>query len=133
VTDELREIPLFAGVSDAGLDRIALSAGRIEAEPGQVLALPDDPGSGMFVILEGEVAVELRSSQVELGPGNFFGELALLVPDVSRVARVRAKTKVRCISLSRDDFLALLDSEPGLALPMLREMARRLVNMTVGS
>jgi CRP-like cAMP-binding protein len=133
VTDELREIPLFAGVSDAGLDRIALSAGRIEAEPGQVLALPGDAGSGMFVILEGEVAVELRSANVELGPGNFFGELALLVPEQSRVARVRAKTRVRCISLSRDDFLALLDSEPGLALPMLRELARRLVSVSAGS
>jgi CRP-like cAMP-binding protein len=132
MSDELREIPLFAGVSDAGLDRIALAAGYVDAQPGQVLALPDDPGSGMFVILEGEVAVELRSSTVELGPGNFFGELSLLVPDASRVARVRARTKARCLSLPRDDFLALLDSEPGLALPLLRELARRLVSVTSG-
>jgi CRP-like cAMP-binding protein len=133
MSDELRGIQLFAGVSDAGLDRISMVAGHLDAEPGQVLALPDDPGSGMFVILEGDVTVELRSSTVELGPGNFFGELSLLVPDASRVARVRAKTKVRCLSLPRDDFLALLDSEPGLALPLLREMARRLVGITTGS
>jgi voltage-gated potassium channel len=132
VSDELREIPLLAGVSDAGLDRIAMCAGHVEAEPGQVLALADDPGTGMFVIQEGEVVVELRDLRVELGAGDFFGELSLLVPDAARVGRVRAKTKVRALSLPRDDFLALLDTEPGLALPMLRELARRLVNVTTG-
>ena len=132
MSDELREIPLFAGVSDAGLDRIAMCAGHVEAQPGQVLALPDDPGSGMFVVQDGEVVVELRNASVTLGPGSFFGELSLLVPEATRVGRVRAKTPVRALSIPRDDFLALLDSEPGLALPMLRELARRLVNVSVG-
>ena len=74
MTDELREIPLLAGVSDAGLDRIAMCAGHVEAEPGQVLALADDPGTGMFVIQEGEVVVELRDMRGEPGPDVSFGE-----------------------------------------------------------
>ena len=55
-----------------------------------MLALEGDPGAGMFVLCEGTIAVELRSGTLELGPGDFFGELALLVDDGARVARVRA-------------------------------------------
>ena len=54
----------------------------------------------MFVILDGTVSVEMRGGfHTELGPGNFFGEIALLVPDSGRVARVRAATKVKCLSI----------------------------------
>ena len=125
--DELRAIPLFEGVSDAGLERLAASAARVECEPGQVLVLPGDAGTGMYVVLDGTVMVELRRGfQTPLGAGNFFGEIALLVPDSTRVARVRAGTKVSCMSVPRQDFLALVESEPALALRMLRELARRL-------
>jgi len=92
-----------------------------------VLALPDDPGSGMYVIREGTVAVELRTGTLELGPGDFFGELARLVEDGTRVARGRATSAVRCISIPRDDFLSLVETEPAFALHLLRELARRLV------
>ena len=124
--DELRGISLFDGVSDAGLERLASSAGLLEGEPGQVLALSGDPGSGMFVVLDGEVTVEARGSSYALGRGGFFGELSLLSPGTDRVARVRAATDVRCIALPREEALALIESEPALALAMLRELARRL-------
>jgi CRP-like cAMP-binding protein len=127
--DELRELPLFAGVSDAGLEQAAARLGELERAPGQVLALPGDPGSGMFVIVSGEVDVEARGASYKLGPGDFFGELALLDPGTERVARVRAATDVRCIALGRDDALALIESEPQLALAMLRELARRLADV----
>ena len=126
--DELRSIPFFAGVSDAGLERIADCAGVLESEPGQVLALSGDPGSGMFVILEGDVTVEARGSSYSLGSGDFFGELSLLNPGTDRVARVRAASDVRCLALPRDEALELIESEPAIALAMLRELARRLAD-----
>jgi CRP-like cAMP-binding protein len=125
--DELRALPLFSGLSDEGLERLAERAAEVECEPGQVLVVPGDPGSGMFVILEGTVSVEMRGGfHVELRQGNFFGEVALLVPGSGRVARVRAATAGRCLSVPREDFLALVESEQALALHMLRELARRL-------
>ena len=124
--EELHALPLLAGMSPAGLERVAARAADLEADGGQVLALPDDPGSGMYVIREGTVAVELRSGTIDLGPGDFFGELALLIEDGARVARVRATSRVRCVSIPRDDFLALVESEPSFALALLRELARRL-------
>jgi CRP-like cAMP-binding protein len=130
--DELRTIALFEGVSDAGFERVAACAGLLEGEPGQVLALSGDPGSGMFVILEGDVSVEARGSSYSLRAGDFFGELSLLSPGTERVARVRAASDVRCLALPRDEALALIESEPALALTMLREIARRLADAIDG-
>ena len=124
--EELHSLPLLTGMSPAGLARVSASAADLEADDGQVLALQDDPGSGMYLIREGTVAVELRSGTIELGPGDFFGELALLIEDGARVARVRATSPVRCVSIPREDFLALVESEPSFALAILRELARRL-------
>jgi CRP-like cAMP-binding protein len=127
--DDLRAVPLFEGVSDAGLERLAASGAEIDCEPGQVLVSRGHPGSGMYVVLDGTFVVELRGGlHTDLGPGNFFGETALLVPTAVRGARVRAATDARCLSVPRDDFLALVESEPSLALKMLRELARRLAD-----
>ena len=131
--EELRTIPLFEGVSEAGLERIAASAGEVESQPGQVLALEGDPGSGMFVILDGTVGVEWRGGAVELGPGDFFGELTLLAPGGTRVARVRAASRVSCLGIPREDALALIESEPSLALTMLKEIARRFASAVPNS
>ena len=128
--DELRALPLFADVSDAGLERLAECVAELERDPGQVIALPSDPGSGMFVILEGTVSVELRGdAPIALKDGNFFGELALLTPQATRIGRVRAATKVRLLSIPRDDALALVESEPSIALTMLKEIARRFAGV----
>ncbi len=122
----LREIPLFAGLSEEGLARVSAEATEVTAAPGQTLALAGDAGSGMFVLLDGRVCVELHGGDIEVAAPDFVGELALLVPDVGRVGRVRAKTEVRCLSLSRADFDALVESEPSFALVLLRGLAARL-------
>lgn len=67
--DELRSIPLFADASDAGLERIAAASGEMTAAAGQIVALEGDPGSGMFVIVDGTALVEWRGGSVDLGPG----------------------------------------------------------------
>ena len=126
--DELRAIPLFEGASAEALERLTASAGEMTCEAGQVLALEGDPGSGMFVVLDGQVSVEWRGGRVELGPGSFVGELTLLAPGGTRNARVRAATPVRCLAISRDDGLHLIETEPSIALAMLKEMARRFAN-----
>jgi CRP-like cAMP-binding protein len=127
----LREIPLFADLSEDGLALVAAGATELAVEPGQVLALPGDIGSGMFVLLDGSVTVELRGDPIEVAAPDFVGELALLLPEGGRVGRVRAKTDVRCLSLTRADFDALLDSEPSFARALLRGLAARLAAAAV--
>ena len=127
-SDDLRAIPLLSAVSDAGLERHAASAGAVTYEAGQVMALEGDRGSGMFVILDGSALVEWRGGSVELAAGTFFGELTLLAPGGTRNARVRAATQVRCLAIPRGDALALIESEPTVALVMLKEIARRFAS-----
>ena len=127
-TDELRAIPLFAGATDAALERLAAEAGELTAHAGQVIALEGDVGSGMFVIVDGTATVEWRGGSVDLEAGTFFGELTLLAPGGRRNARVQAATEMRCLAIPRDTALAVIESEPAVALTMLREVARRFAS-----
>jgi CRP-like cAMP-binding protein len=125
----LRGIPLFAEVDDAHLARIAEVATTFEVPAGHVLAERGQPGSGIFVILEGTVEVDVpRFAPVSLGPGEFVGELSLLA-DTDRLARVRAVTPVRGLAIARRAFLDLLEEEPRIALAMLPVLARRLATI----
>jgi voltage-gated potassium channel len=125
--ERLREIPLFSELSDGALRSLSEIAAEVEVPAGQVMIRPYDPGLGMFVVEEGKVVVELHQGrEVELGPGEFFGELALLIPEGIRAARVRAETDVRCLAIGREDFAKLVDDEPSIAVAMLPVLARRL-------
>jgi voltage-gated potassium channel len=122
----LRAVPLFAEVDDAHLDHIARAATPFEVESGYVLAERGQPGSGMFVILEGTVEVDIPHHEpVMLGAGEFFGELSLLA-EADRSARVRAVTSVRGLAIGRASFEELLREEPRIAVAMLPVLARRL-------
>jgi CRP-like cAMP-binding protein len=122
----LREIPLFSELSDDALRSLAQIASEVDVPAGQVMVKPYDPGLGMFIVEEGTVVVELDDREVKLGPGDFFGELALLIPEGTRAARVRALTDVQCLAIARHDFAGLLENEPGISVAMLPVLARRL-------
>lgn len=124
--ENLRKVPLFADLSEAALIRIAETATEFETTPGHVLVQPKVAGSGLFVIEEGSVTVELPGRKLELGPGEFFGELALLRKDETHTARVCAASSCRLLAISRDDFDGLLHAEPRLAVSMLKALAERL-------
>ena len=125
--DALARVPIFAGLSRRSLKRIAQASSEVDVRAGQVLIEPRAKGSGLFVLLGGTVEVEMRGREsTELGPGEFFGELALLTPDAVRTARVRAKTPVRCLTITHDEFRKLLAAEPKVALAILETVAARL-------
>jgi CRP-like cAMP-binding protein len=126
--EKLRGIPLFAGLDDAALARVAGLVSEVEAPSGQVIVEHGQPGSGMFLLEEGTVSVELPGGAIELGSGEFVGELAILADSVTRTARVRATTDVRCLVIGRPDFGKLLEAEPRIAAAMLPVLARRLAD-----
>ena len=125
--ENLKSIPLFSSLSESTLERILDCAGEFEAGAEHVLVQPNQTGAGLFIIEEGKVAVELRDRTVELGPGEFFGEIALLVEGGLHMARVRTLTPVRCLAISRDNFTKLLEDDHRLTLAILKVVARRLV------
>ena len=111
---------------------LVAAGGLTDVSAGQVLIQAGDPGIGMFVVLDGLVVVERGDLQIEIGRGGFFGELALLVPDSPRIARVRAKTDARILAVPRQTFDFLVETEPAFARALLRELAARLVQARTG-
>ncbi len=126
---KLAKLPLFAHLDNDALAAVAQHVYEVEARAGQVLIEIGQPGAGMFVLEEGELEVQLPSGEtiVIAKPGEFVGDLALLT-DEPHVARVRAHTQVRCLAISRQDFTALLQEQPRIALAMLPVLARRLAS-----
>ncbi len=124
--DTLRAIPLFSTLPQDALSRVAELVTQFEAEAGHVLVQPGTSGSGMFILQDGAVEVELPDRAIELRPGEFFGELAILADGIPRTARVRAKSEVRCLAINRIDFARLLNEQPRIAVAMLPVLAARL-------
>ena len=101
----LRALPLFAPLPPPVLERLAASALEVTAPPGAAVVEQGAAGDLFYVVSSGRAAVEIdgaRSS--ELGPGDFFGEIALL-RDVPRTATVRAVDELRLYALGRDVFV----------------------------
>ena len=113
--NRLVALPLFADLDDAQLDRLAAATTEFEAPAGQALIERGRAGSGMFVLEEGEAVVEAPEGTRELGPGDVFGERALLGEDIERTARVRARTDVRCLAIARPEIERLLAEDPRVA------------------
>ena len=126
LVEDLQSIPLFAHLDAEGLQQVAATATDVDAPAGQPLTQPGAHGSGMFFVVEGTVEVEARESWRELGPGDFFGELALLTEGGTRTARVRARTDVRRIAFDRAAFENLVREHPDIAATLLETALTRL-------
>jgi CRP-like cAMP-binding protein len=131
VVQTLRGVPLFANLGDAELDRLAMAVRERPYPRHSVIVFEDDPGDALFVVAEGQVKVVLIGEDgrevilAVLGPGDFFGELAL-IDDEPRSAHVIAMEDARLLVLRRQDFQRTLEEHPRIALGLLRTLSRRL-------
>lgn len=129
VPDRLSAVPLFAQLEADELRAVAGVVVPFDAPAGHVLVQPGMVGSGLFLIEEGKVTLSAHDRDLELGAGEFFGELSLLDERAVRTMRVRAQTPVRGYCIARDDFTELLVQEPKIALAMLKVLAHRLADV----
>jgi len=128
LTEYLRNVPIFKGFPPHDLDVVARSLKERTYEPGTAIVTQGDPGVGFFLIVEGRVAVSHDGHHIrDLGPGEFFGELALLEERV-RTATVTAVERTRCLQLVRWDFRALMKEHPDMAVRVLEVVVQRLRN-----
>jgi CRP-like cAMP-binding protein len=126
-TDErLARVPLFAGLSKKDLKKVSSLATRLDLPVGKELTHQGATGNEFLVVLDGEVDVVIDGKVVaSRGPGDYFGEIALL-DDRPRVATVVAKTPVSIEVIGRREFKALVDDQPEIAQQLLATMAQRL-------
>jgi CRP-like cAMP-binding protein len=126
VIDQLRQVSLFSACTPQELELIAGRTTRLEFEPGDVLAKEGALGREFLVLVDGEATVRVGDREVAtLGPGEFFGEVALL-DDGPRTATVTAKTHVVAEVLSQSEFSSLLLDAPRLMKNLLVVVAHRL-------
>lgn len=128
---DLRRIPFFSELPDAELQAISEKLQRERYLKGQVIFSEGEEGDALYLIESGQVQVVTGPPSDEkllayLGPGNFFGESALLL-DRPRSATIRVVIDVEVWVLRRGDLEELLEEHPAIALQMSRELSRRLV------
>ena len=102
----LRSIPIFAPLPGAPLEHLAARLVPLRVDGGTTIVRQGDAGDRFYVVVEGEVEVSVDGAVVsELGPGSYFGEIAL-IRDMPRTATATARTPVVLYALEREDFLA---------------------------
>jgi len=124
--DHLARVPLFSACSRDELRKLSRRTTDIPISEGHTLVKEGERGLEFFVIVNGRAKVSRRGRKVgELGPGDFFGELALLI-DANRNATVTAVTPMEAIVLSRREFEAALADAPRMTRKIMAGMAARL-------
>jgi CRP/FNR family cyclic AMP-dependent transcriptional regulator len=125
--DVLGRVPLFAGVPARHVRKIASLGSLARFEAKEPIVNAGDPGDAFYVILSGRAKVRRGSGRAvaELGPGVYFGEMALL-DGAPRSATIVAETATTCLMLTRKRFAKILRDEPTVALALLRTLAARV-------
>lgn len=124
--DQLRQVSIFAELSDRELKKVLRLVTPVDVRQGKVLTREGEPGREFMIIVAGEAEVRRDDQTIAtLGPGDFFGELAVLA-GVPRTATVVAITDMTVEALNRREFSTLLDDNPRLAKKILLGAVRRL-------
>ena len=122
----LRRIPLFAECTKAELIEVAISADEREAASGRNLTKEGQRGREFFILVEGAVAVRRGGRELaELGPGDWFGEIALLT-NSPRTATVTATSAVDVLVITDRSFRRTVETMPSIALKILSSVGDRL-------
>jgi voltage-gated potassium channel len=117
----LARVPIFAGLGPGDLAEVMRHLRSQSCEPDEIIVRRGERADSMFIIASGEVLVDLRDGSVRLGPGHFFGEIAVLERS-ERTATVRAVTRCKLLVLEAYDLQLLMDRSPVMA-QRIREVA----------
>ena len=124
--DRLRKIPLFQGCNDKQLAFIASRVDEVDVPAGQTLTAEGRSGGEFFIILSGAAEVKRADRRIStLGPGDHFGEIALL-DNGPRTATVVTTSPMRCLVLSPSQFQDVLYGDATIGVQILHSVVRRL-------
>ena len=130
--DLLTRVPLFEGIDRVTLARLAAHLDPLVVAEGETVCRQGEPGDCLYVVATGRLGVHVHAADGQvsrridgLGPGDFFGEMALLTGE-PRSATVRAETPSRMLRLERERFETLVRTQPSSFLAIARVLSRRL-------
>ena len=121
----LQQVPLFQGLSERDLKTLAASFTARPFSAGQELASEGKGGAGFFVIESGQAVVTVDGQERRrLGPGEYFGEIAL-IDGGKRTATITAASDGVSYGLTAWQFRPLVEANASIAWPLLEAVARR--------
>ncbi len=126
----LKKVSLFSNLSEAHLSSIAEFCVERSFREGGVIIKQGNSGIGLYVICSGKVKIVKETAGgekldiAELGPGDFFGEMAVL-DNAPRSADVIALEESKCLVLSAWDFNARMKVHPEIAMEILPVVVKR--------
>jgi len=98
----------------------------VTLEPGHVVFREGDKGDSMYVVLEGELAIQVKGEVIDTtGPGGIVGEMAL-IDNSPRSATCVAKTTCRIVPVNERQFNFMVQETPNFAITVMRMMCDRL-------
>jgi serine phosphatase RsbU (regulator of sigma subunit) len=127
-----RKIPLFRDVPATELFKLVKELPVEKYEAGSYLMREGESGEELYVVMDGALEIVLGAESPDelllrtCGPGDYVGEMSLILPDGKRTATVRAKTSARTWVLSRVKFQEILKRWPMIAYSMVRILSQRL-------
>lgn len=124
----LKQTSLFAGFGDKEIESVLGTAKERTFASGEAIIRDGhEGGRGFYLLLDG--AAEVTKGDVHLarfGPGDYFGEMALLLDETPRTANVTATVDTTCLVITQWDLKALIKNHPEIGVKMMAELARRL-------
>jgi CRP-like cAMP-binding protein len=129
LSDQLQGIPLFSELNQRQLKRIGRDFRDKRFKAGASIVRQNEmSGVGFFIITEGEASVIVDGREVaRLGPGEHFGELALISEGV-RTATVTALTQLQCLEITFWDFRRIAKENPDIAWKLLQYLVAVLID-----
>ena len=131
-TNLLSNIPVFSDLPEDEQLHLQSTLQVINLQPGEILFREGEVGEHFYILTEGELDVLLGIDTHEelvlntIKPGEYLGEMSLIVPGGERTATARAKEKSALLAMSRDEFNILLEQHPMLVQSMVRVLSERL-------
>ena len=126
IVEMLQKAPLWSGLTEKELKVIARSFKELKYESGDFIVRKGEAGVGFYLIADGTVEVRTDGRVLSrFGPGQFFGEMALL-DGQPRSADVVATEPTRCLALSSWSFKSIVSEHPKMVLKLLQESVRRI-------
>ena len=129
--DLLKKNLLFKGCTAEDFELLSGLFKERQVKPNTTIFSEKMPAEALYVVKSGKIKISVMEGEgdevglLELGPGDFFGEIAL-IQESSRAVTARAESAVELVMLTRKDFLALLDLDPRVAAKITLAIARLL-------
>jgi CRP-like cAMP-binding protein len=126
--DALQQVPFMSHVNRKQLEGLAETMSERQVDAGKDIVTQGSGGVAFFLLIEGNATVIVDGEdRRQLGPGDHFGEIALIVPDAPRTSTVRADSEVRVAALTAWNFKPWVMKNPEVAWALLETLAQRFV------